>query len=225
MSSGQAISDAHSQIVGVLLAGGQSSRLGGGDKCLVTLGGAPMLAHVVDRLRAQVDRLVLSANGDISRFAGFALPITSDTPGPSVGPLGGVLAGMRWTAQNVPRARWIVTVPTDTPFFPFDLVERLAARVRDKQTIAVARSGGRQHPVVAVWPVRLADDLSAWIAAEDHHGVRAWLARNRSVAVDFDQPHGPVDPFFNVNTPENLAEARQMVTKLHASERRAFAAP
>ncbi len=169
-----------------------------------------MLARVVERLRPQVGRLVLSANGDPLRFADFGLPVTPDPPGRSVGPLGGILAGMYWAREHAPDARWIVTVPTDTPFLPRDLVARLASAIRTPTTIAVAQSRGRVHPVVAIWPIRLADDLTDWLDAGNPRRVHAWLARNASVAVAFDEGARSLDPFFNVNTPEEAVMAAQL---------------
>lgn len=209
-SSGPTIRDPFAEVVATLLAGGQSRRLGGGDKCLLPIGGRPMLAHVVERLGPQVRRLSLNANGDSSRFAGFALPVVPDPPGRLVGPLGGILAGMRWAIRLAPAAQWIVTVPTDTPFLPRDLVGRLSAAIESPFTVAVARSRGRVHPVIAVWPVSLADDLASWLETETHRKVRAWLARNSPVAVDFDEPGGSLDPFFNVNTAADVALAAQL---------------
>ena len=205
-----AIGDPLLQVAGVLLAGGRSRRLGGGDKCLLSVGGRPMLAHVVERLRPQVRRLVLNANGDPSRFAGFGLPVTPDPPGRSVGPLGGILAGMYWAREHAPDAQWIVTVPTDTPFLPRDLVPRLAAAIQTPVTIAVAQSRGRLHPVVAMWPIRLADDLNDWLEAGMSRRVRDWLERNSSVAVAFDDGARSLDPFFNVNTPEEATVAEHL---------------
>jgi molybdopterin-guanine dinucleotide biosynthesis protein A len=165
---------------------------------------------VVERVRPQVSRLVLSANGDPSRFADFGLPVIPDPPGRSVGPLGGILAGMFWAREHVPHAQWIVSVPTDAPFLPRDLVARLAGAITAPVTIAAAQSRDRVHPVVAIWPVQLADDLGDWLDAETQHSVRAWLARNASVAVPFDEAGCALDPFFNVNTPEDASAAAQL---------------
>jgi len=198
------------QVVGVLLAGGQSRRLGGGDKCLLPVGGRPMLARVVERLRPQVNQLLVSANGDPSRFSDFGLPVTPDPPGRSVGPLGGILAGMRWAGRHAGDAEWIVTAPTDAPFLPRDLVPRLVAAITSPMTIAVAQSRGRLHPVVAIWPIRLADDLAGWIDNGGSRRVHAWLAANSWVGVAFDEPARSVDPFFNVNTAEDAAMAERL---------------
>src|SRR6185436_2052358 len=144
-------------VTGVILAGGLSRRMGGGDKGLLELAGRPMLAHVVCRLRPQVGAILVNANGDPARFAPLGLPVVPDTVGGFVGPLAGVLAGMRWSAVNAPDARWIVTAAGDAPLLPGDLVAQLAAAVASRPgAIALAQSHGELHPVIGLWPVALA---------------------------------------------------------------------
>lgn len=218
--SGEAVAvTAADTVVGVLLAGGRSRRMfmdgpGTGDKGLLDIDGRPMLAHVVERIRPQVRALVLNANGDPARFARFGLPLVADTIAGHVGPLAGVLAGMRWAAANVPSASHVATVSTDAPFVPADLVARLAralAASASGEQIALARSDGNLHPVIGLWPVSLADDLER--ALQD--GVRkvlAWTDRHGTLPVDFESVAiggELVDPFFNANTPDELAEARR----------------
>ena len=201
-------------VIGVLLAGGLSRRMGGGDKCLRDLAGRPMLQHVIDRFGPQVAGLVINANGDPARFARFGLPIVADTIGGFAGPLAGVLAGMRWAVGNRPAARWVATVSTDAPFLPLDLVSQLLATIEGRPAaIALAASNGEVQPVIGLWPVALADDLEAALAA----GVRKvleWTDRHGTVVVDFPflRFHGrQIDPFFNANTPEELDEARALI--------------
>jgi molybdopterin-guanine dinucleotide biosynthesis protein A len=198
------------ETVGLLLAGGLSRRMGGGDKPLLPLGGRPMLAHVVARARPQVDVLVLNANGDPARFADFGLPVAADVIDGFAGPLAGVLTGMEWARAFRPEADWLATFAADTPFFPRDLVARLHGAVaRAGADMACARSGGRDHPVFALWPVRLADDLRRAMVEESIRKVDAWTARyGRAVA---DVPTDPFDPFFNANRPEDLAEAERLL--------------
>ncbi len=202
------------RVAGVLLAGGLSRRMGGGDKSLRDLAGKPMLAHVIERLGPQVGTMVINANGDPARFAPFDLAVVPDSIGGFVGPLAGVLAGMRWAEAQTPAAEWIVTASTDAPFLPLDLTARLmAATAGDPRTIVLAASGGEVHPVIGLWPVALADDLETQLRA----GVRKvlnWTDRHASAVVDFPflQLHGRViDPFFNANTPEELDEARALI--------------
>jgi molybdopterin-guanine dinucleotide biosynthesis protein A len=199
-------------VVGVVLAGGQSRRMGGGDKALRTLAGKPMLAHVIERLASQVQCCVINANGDPVRFIPFGLPVVPDTFGEFPGPLAGILAGMRWTLAQVPDARWIVTVPGDSPLVPKDLVARLAAGLQPAgDTIALARSLGRVHPVVGLWPVKLADPLQSALVA----GVRkvtAWTDQHGAIPVEFPSVRFggvDVDPFFNANTPEDFETLTQ----------------
>jgi molybdopterin-guanine dinucleotide biosynthesis protein A len=204
---------ARPHIVGLLLAGGLSRRMGGGDKGMQTIAGKPMLAHVVDRLAPQVDRIVLNANGDPARFAAFGVPVVADTIEGFVGPLAGILAGMRWAAAHAPEARYVASVSTDAPFLPGDLVAKLAAALdAAPHSVALARSAGELHPVIGLWPVAHADDLEAELRAGVRKVLR-WTDKHGTIPVDFDPvmiAGHSVDPFFNANTPEELAEARRL---------------
>jgi molybdopterin-guanine dinucleotide biosynthesis protein A len=201
-------------VIGVLLAGGLSRRMGGGDKCLRDLAGKPMLQHVIDRFGPQVGELLINANGDPARFASFGLPVVADMISGYPGPLAGVLSGMRWAMRSEREVRWVATVSTDVPFLPLDLVSRLLMAINDRpEAIALASSNDEAHPVIGLWPVALADDLAAALGA----GVRKvlqWTDRHGTVLVDFPflRFHGRlIDPFFNANTPEELDEARALI--------------
>jgi molybdopterin-guanine dinucleotide biosynthesis protein A len=187
--------------------------MGGGDKCLRLLGGRTILERVVERIRPQAQPLVINANGDPMRFAGFGLPVVPDAVADFPGPLAGVLTGMLWARRHAPAAADIVTVPTDGPFVPRDLVARLvAARDAAGADLAQAASGGQAHPVVGLWPVRLADDLRRALIDEDIRKVDVWTARHRLVTVAFAT--APIDPFFNANRPDDLAEAERLLPLL-----------
>ena len=205
-----------SELLGVLLAGGLARRMGGGDKGLLPLAGSTILDHVIGRLRPQLAHLMINANGDADRFRRFGLPVRGDAVTGFVGPLAGVLTGMRHAEAALPAVTDIVTVPTDGPFVPRDLVRRLAAaREAAGATLAVASSGGRTNPVVGLWPVRLAGELERALVHEKISKVDVWTARYPIVAVEFASD--PVDPFFNCNTPQDLAEAERLL----AAERNA----
>lgn len=197
-------------VAGVILAGGLSRRMGGGDKCLRPIGGRPLLAHIVERVRPQVETLVLNANGDPARFASFGLPVAADVVEGFAGPLAGVLTGMEWAQQNAPHCRWLASFASDAPFVPRDLVARLHAAVTaEGADLACAASGGRAHPVFGLWRIDLAADLRLALVEERIFKVDRWTARYRLVQVDF--PADRVDPFFNANSPEDLAEAERML--------------
>ena len=197
-------------VTGVLLAGGQSRRMGGGDKCLRDLGGRPILDHIIERAAPQTVDLVLNANGDARRFEVFGLPITADVIEGFAGPLAGVLTGMEWAAERTPEAAWIATFATDAPFFPTDLVSRMLAAVEAEDAdMACASSAGRHHPVFGLWPVRLRDDLRRAMTDEDIRKVDRWTARYKMAVVDFNA--NPVDPFFNTNRPDDLDEAERLL--------------
>jgi molybdenum cofactor guanylyltransferase len=198
------------KVVGALLAGGQSRRMGGGDKALRMLGGITLLDRVIERLRPQVDALVLNANGDPERFARFALPVVPDSVPDFAGPLAGVLAGLDWAASQRPDCRYIVSAATDAPFLPTDLVARLAEGLKAAGAdLACAASGDRVHPVFGLWPVRLRDDLRRALVQEKVRKVDLWTARHRVTTVHFAD--APVDPFFNANRPEDFEAAAALL--------------
>lgn len=191
--------------------------MGGGDKGLLPLGGRPVLGHVIDRLAPQVAGLALNANGDPARFAGFGLEVFADTIPGFAGPLAGVLAGLDWAAAR--GASHVVTAAADTPFFPADLVARLAAAAEQAGApIAIAATPDEQgeirnHPTFGLWPVALRDDLRMDLGA-GMRKVGQWTAKHGAVQAVFET--GPFDPFFNVNTPEDLARAQEIWTELNA---------
>src|SRR6185312_3194652 len=171
------MADTAPSVIGLLLAGGQSRRMGGGDKCLRRLGGETILARIIARVRPQLRQLVLNANGDPARFAPYGLPVVADSVEGFAGPLAGVLAGLDWSAANAPDCAWVVSVPTDAPFLPADLVQRLLGAVEEEAAeMACAASGGRLNPVAALWPVRLRDDLRQALTQEGLHKVDRWTA-------------------------------------------------
>ncbi len=201
---------AHPDIAGVLLAGGLSRRMGGGDKCLRTLGGRSILERIVATVRPQVGPLVLNANGDPARFAHLHLPVASDVVEGYAGPLAGVLTGIEWVRGTAPGIAWVASFATDAPFIPSDLVARMAAALeREGADLACARSAGQDHPVFGLWPVRLAGDLRRAMVEEGIRRVDAWTSRYRLAVADFAVE--PVDPFFNANRPEDLAEAERLL--------------
>ena len=199
--------------LGLLLAGGLARRMGGGDKPLHTIAGRSMLAHVIERLSSQCAGLLLNVNGDPVRFADYGLPIIADDVPDFAGPLAGILAGLDWLATNRPGTEWLVSVAADTPFIPRDLVARLhAAREETGVPLACAASGGRTHPVIGLWPVSLRQDLRHALMVEDERKVSRWAARHGVAMAEW--PAEPVDPFFNANQPDELAEAERLYAML-----------
>ena len=161
--------------------------------------------------------LVLNANGEPARFARFGLPVVADVVEGFAGPLAGVLTGMEWTRARRPDCTWIGTIATDTPFFPTDLVARLLAAVQeDDAELACASSDGRAHPVFGLWPVRLAEELRAAMIEEGIRKVDIWTGRHHLVEVPFATD--PIDPFFNTNRPEDLAEAERLLDAMERHE-------
>jgi len=195
--------------LGLVLAGGQARRMGGGDKALIRIGGQTILERVLARLRPACARIILNANGDPTRFASVGLPVIPDSVPDFAGPLAGVLAGLDWAAANAPDIAWMASVPGDCPFLPADVVARLhEARIAQNKPLACAQSGDWRHPVVGLWPVSLREDLRRAVIEEDLHKIEVWTARH-GVAIAV-WPDTPVDPFFNVNTPEDAAAAEKL---------------
>jgi len=184
--------------------------MGGGDKCLQQLAGKSLLSYAIDVASSQVGQLILNATGDRSRFDEFNLPVVPDVIEGSQGPLAGVLTGMEWAVRHNPDCEWIVTFPTDAPFFPDDLVERLVGEVQDQGAdMACARSNKRTHPVFALWPVKLAGELRKAMLEEDMRKIDRWTAKYNIIHVDW--PIDPHDPFFNINRPEDLELAESLL--------------
>ncbi len=195
--------------LGVILAGGLARRLGGGDKGWRLVGGEPVLHRLVGRFAPQVGRLLLNANGDPARFAGLGLTVVPDSLPDHPGPLAGVLAALDWTAACSPGTEWVATAPGDAPFLPRDLVARLhAGRSRSGAVIACAASGGRTHPVAALWPVWLRGALRQAVVEEGLRTMQVFMDRHARADVEWDA--ASVDPFFNVNTPGDLEEADRL---------------
>ncbi len=192
--------------LGVILAGGLSRRMGGQEKSLLTLGGQTLLDHVRERLAPQCESLILNANGSSSHFATMGLPVVPDVIPGHQGPLAGILTALEWTAVHRPRIEWVVSVPGDCPFLPEDLVGRLhAARIAENRMLACAKSGDWRHPVVGIWPISLRADLRHALVKEGLHKIEIWTARHGVAIAEW--PDQPLDPFFNVNTPEDRDRA------------------
>jgi molybdopterin-guanine dinucleotide biosynthesis protein A len=197
-------------IVGVVLAGGRSRRMGGQPKALMPLADKSMAAHVIGTLAPQVGRCIVNANDEVAGLRALGLPIVGDLNDGRDGPLAGILAAMVWSGENAPGARWIVTVPCDTPFIPADYVEQLVAAAAPRGApIATASSPSGEHHACGLFSLTLVDDLAAWLA-RDERRLRLWIAKHRPASAHFDAAEG-IDPFFNINTPEDLAMAETML--------------
>ena len=198
--------------IGVLLAGGLGRRMGGGDKPMREVGGLTLLARAIDRLAPQCDALLINAHGDPARFAEFGLPVVADSIEGFAGPLAGILTALEWAREHRPGCEWIVSIPTDSPFLPRDLVSRLhEARLQARQPLAAARSGGQVHHVVGLWPVSLANDLRHALIVEDMREVGRLAARYGVAEAIW--PTEPYDPFFNANRPEDLAASEAILAR------------
>ncbi|MBS0233265.1 MAG: molybdenum cofactor guanylyltransferase MobA [Proteobacteria bacterium] len=200
-------------ILGVILAGGRSQRFGGGDKALADLAGQSLLSRIIARFRPQVGRLVLNVNGDARRFADFGVETIADRENPELGPLSGLLAGMDWAAEHAPDTRLIATVSADVPFLPNDLVSRLDAARHDG--IAIAMSAGRRHPTIGLWPLHVRQDVAVALS-QRRLSIDRLASELNAVAVTFPMRNSSdqqIDPFFNINTQDDLAAARVLAQK------------
>ena len=205
----KAVTISVAKIPGVLLAGGLARRMGGGDKPMRQILGRTILERVVARLAPQCDGLILNANGDPARFALFGLPVISDSVADFPGPLAGILAGLDWAAKNRPEMSHMLSAAADCPFLPRDLVARLGeALIKENAELAVAASDGQSHPVIGLWSVALRDELRHALVEEDVRKIDRCTARYRLATVTW--PVTPLDPFFNANTVEDIAEAERL---------------
>ena len=196
-------------IPGVLLAGGLARRMGGGDKPMRQILGRTILERVIARLAPQCDGLILNANGDPARFAAFGLPVIADSVADFPGPLAGILAGLDWMAKHRPEVEWMLSAAADCPFLPRDLAARLSeASIKENAQLAVAASDGQSHPVIGLWRVALRDELRHALVKEDIRKIDRWTARYPLATVTW--PVSPLDPFFNANTVEDIAEAERL---------------
>jgi molybdenum cofactor guanylyltransferase len=197
---------------GLVLAGGLARRMGGGDKARLRIGGATILQRVLACIGPQCNGVIINANGDPARFADTGLPVVADSVPDFAGPLAGILAGLDWAAANAPQSEWLASAPGDCPFLPHNLVVHLhEARVAASAPLACARSGEWRHPVIALWPVALREDLRRALVDEGLHKIEIWTARHGVAVADW--PAEPVDPFFNVNTPEDAARAEALAAQ------------
>lgn len=195
--------------LGVLLAGGLARRMGGGDKPMKTIGGRTILERVIPRLTPQCEELILNANGDPARFASFGLPVVADTVEGFAGPLAGVLTALDWTAAHRPDIEWVLSAATDCPFLPHDLVARLQKGCIDEDAqLAVAASAGQAHHGIGLWNVALRGELRHALVVEDIRRISRWTARYKVATVTW--PTAPLDPFFNANTIDDIAEAERL---------------
>jgi molybdopterin-guanine dinucleotide biosynthesis protein A len=196
----------------VLLAGGLARRMGGGDKTLLRIGHKTILERAIATLAPQCAGLLINANGDLSRFSRFGLPVVSDEISGFAGPLAGILAGLEWLATNGPGSEWMLSVPGDCPFLPGDLVARLhEERMASGLPLACAQSGEWRHPVVGLWPVSLRGDLREALQAGSRK-IEAWTGTHGVALAQW--PAEPIDPFFNVNTPEDAAAAERIAAQV-----------
>jgi molybdenum cofactor guanylyltransferase len=197
--------------LGVVLAGGLARRMGGGDKARLRIGGRTILERVLEGLKPQCAALIVNANGDPARFCDTGLAVVADSVPDFAGPLAGILAALEWAAAHAPELADVVSVPGDCPFLPHDLVARLlSARAAARTPIACARSGERRHPVIALWPIDVRDDLRKALVKDGLRKIEAFTARHGVAVADW--PALPFDPFFNINTPDDAAEAERIAT-------------
>jgi molybdenum cofactor guanylyltransferase len=198
--------------LGLVLAGGLARRMGGGDKARIRIGGLTILERVLARVAPQCDRVIINANGDPLRFSDTGLPVVADSVPDFAGPLAGILAGLDWAVAQAPRCEWLLSVPGDCPFLPKNLAIQLHEARRAAGTpLACARSGEWRHPVVGLWPVDLREELRHALINEGLHKIEIWTARHGVAIADW--PAEPVDPFFNVNTPQDAARAEALAAR------------
>ena len=205
-------------IGGCILAGGLSTRMGEHEKCLMALRGKPLMGHVIDRLQRQASKLIINANGDPERFERFALPVVADTVDGFAGPLAGVLAAMDWYRENAPEVTHVLSVAGDTPYFPSDFLGKLAMALNEaSKNVALAYFDGQRHPTFGLWAIDLRDALHNFLVEEGNRKIMLFVERIGFAQHDFACGwNNKYDPFFNVNTPEELSEAQSIYGVVNA---------
>lgn len=198
--------------LGLVLAGGLARRMGGGDKGMIKIGGQIILERVLERLKPQCSHIIINANGNPERFGFTGLPVVPDDIPNFAGPLAGILAGLDWAASNAPDTEYLLSAPGDCPFLPRTLNNRLsAALAAENKPLACAKSGDWRHPVVGLWPVALHSDLRRALMEENLHKIEVWTARYGVAIAEWADT--PIDPFFNVNTPEDAERANEIAAR------------
>jgi molybdopterin-guanine dinucleotide biosynthesis protein A len=199
-------------VAGVVLAGGRSRRMGGGDKALIDVDGQTLLGRVIERVHPQVVSLVLSVNGNPQRFTRFGLPILPDVIEGNAGPLAGILSALEWVRRSLPDIRWMASVAVDTPLVPEDFVARLLSSVSQEEAeIGCAVSGAKRHPVLGLWPVGLAGELRTAMVVDGIRKVDQWTARYK--VADVCWPIEAGDPFLNVNAPDDIERLHRALSR------------
>ncbi len=200
---------ASESVVGIILAGGLARRMGGGDKCLLPLAGKTLLQRTIERAQPQVEQLLLNANGNSLRFARTRLPVVADVYPNNLGPLAGIHAGMAWMQEKAPNAEWLVSLASDTPFFPTHFVDALLTEANaSSRKLAIAASKLQVHPVFALWHISLKTHIEAQLSTGEAPRLQEWMMAHNPVQVDFNAD--AYDPFFNINTPQDLYAAEPM---------------
>lgn len=202
-------------VVGLILAGGLARRMGGGDKCLLPLAGKTLLQRTIERAQPQVDELLLNANGSSLRFARMRLPVIADQYSNNPGPLAGIHAGLAWLNKDDPDSEWLMSFASDTPFFPKDLVSKLMAAAIDKQVqIAVATTHAGMQPTFSLWHASLLGKIDIVLRSGTIPRLQDWITTQKYTAVEFSTKE--YDPFFNINTPQDLYQAETQIARVGA---------
>jgi molybdenum cofactor guanylyltransferase len=200
---------ASESVVGIILAGGLAKRMGGGDKCLLPLAGKTLLQRTIERAQPQVSQLLLNANGNSLRFARTRLPVVADLFSNNLGPLAGIHAGLSWMQTKAPTKEWLISFASDTPFFPMDLADTLLQHaLATSAKLAVATSKEHVHPVFALWHVSLLEPIATQLSTAEIPRLQDWMKAHSHIEIDFTAES--YDPFFNINSPQDLYAAEPM---------------
>ncbi|MEN3931068.1 molybdenum cofactor guanylyltransferase MobA [Microvirga sp. W0021] len=200
------------ETAGIILAGGRSSRMQGSDKALLPFGKVTFIENAVIRLSPQCHLILISSNSEDTSFRQFDCPIINDGPFLGRSPLAGIYAAMSWLGEHRPDIQWLTSIAVDTPFFPDDFVSRLHETQKTSGKLAVmAKSGGRQHPVNSLWSVKLISQLKQTLTENSHLSISRWLQERDCAEAVWD--HSPIDPFMNINTPEEKRAIEQLLNK------------
>jgi len=201
----------NNDISAVIMIGGQSKRMGGGIKSLITFNNKSIFDRIFERLTSQINKIIINCNDQEKSFEKYQLPILKDLKQGYLGPLAGIHSAMHWLNLNDHQTKWLITIPGDTPFIPMNIVSKFKKKMSEQTKIILARSGQNTHPIIGAWHISLFSSLDEHLN-KGTRKILAWAHNHPIEYINFDIK--PYDPFFNINFKKDITEAT-LIEELH----------